>query len=99
MSLELTPTQKNDLARLDAALDAATYNRNSAYRHWGFRPVHTELKDAPVTVSGRLPADLEGVYIRNGTNPQFDPPAVRWQMFDGPGMLHQVQIKDGTATY
>jgi len=99
MSLQLTRAQKADLVRLDAALEADVHNRRSAYRHWGFRAVHTELKDAPVTVVGTLPPDLEGVYIRNGTNPQFTPMGVRWQMFDGPGMLHQVHIHGGKATY
>ncbi len=97
--LQLTKSQLRELARLDTALDAETYNRASPYSHWGFRPVHTELKEAPVTVTGTLPSDLEGVYIRNGTNPQFDSLSVRWQMFDGPGMLHQVHISEGKASY
>lgn len=99
MSLQLTQTQKNELAELDAALGAAAYNEKSSYSHWGFRAVHNELREAPVTVSGTIPPDLEGVYIRNGTNPQFDPMSVRWQMFDGPGMLHQIHVKNGSATY
>jgi carotenoid cleavage dioxygenase-like enzyme len=99
MSLHLTRTQRKELAELDAALDAAAHNSKSSYSHWGFRPIHTELKDAPVTISGTLPHDLEGVYIRNGTNPQFDPMSVRWQMFDGPGMLHQIHISGGKASY
>lgn len=99
MSLQLSETQKEDLARLDAVLAAQAYNRESPYRHWGFRPIHTELQEAPVEISGQLPPDLEGVYIRNGTNPQFDPMNVRWQMFDGPGMLHQIHIRNGKASY
>jgi carotenoid cleavage dioxygenase len=101
MSEGLSPRQREELAQLDVALDAAAYNRQSAYgRHWGFRSVHDELSEVPVTVRrGRLPADLEGLYIRNGTNPQFDPMGARYQMFDGPGMLHQVRIAGGQAHY
>lgn len=97
--MQLTETQKQELATLDAAMQAGAYNRASAYQHWGFRSVFNELQRAPVTITGTLPADLEGVYIRNGTNPQFDPMSIRYQMFDGPGMLHQVHIRGGQATY
>lgn len=97
--LQLSKTQRAELEHLDEALGASAYNQRSPYRHWGFQPVHDELQDVPVVVSGTLPPDLEGIYIRNGTNPQFDVRHVRWQMFDGPGMLHQVHIKDGRASY
>lgn len=99
MTMQLTETQKRELETIDAAIQAQAYNQQSAYSHWGFRAIHAELQRAPVTVTGTLPPDLEGVYIRNGTNPQFDPMAIRYQMFDGPGMLHQVHIKNGQATY
>lgn len=39
------------------------------------------------------------MYIRNGANPQFDLATSRVHMFDGAGMLHQVQIRTGIATY
>lgn len=89
-----------EFAQVRAALGHEDYNAKSSYSHWGFQSVHTELTDAPVTVSrGTLPADLDGVYIRNGTNPQFPTKGVRYQMFDGPGMLHQIRIGGGTASY
>jgi carotenoid cleavage dioxygenase-like enzyme len=90
---------EDDERRVAEALDAEGYNRRSLYNFFGFKPARTELSHAPVTISGRLPADLAGVYLRNGTNPQFEPSSARWHMFDGPGMLHQIQIADGAATY
>jgi carotenoid cleavage dioxygenase len=86
-------------ARLRKLLDPETYNAESIYNVPGFKPVHEEISHGPVTITGALPADLEGVYVRNGTNPQFDPLSSRYHMFGGAGMLHQVQIKDGVATY
>ena len=87
-------------ARILAALDVERYNRESVYAHPGFRPVRAEHTHAPVRVAaGALPADLEGVYLRNGTNVQFDRPTVRAHAFNGAGMLHQVQIAGGRATY
>jgi carotenoid cleavage dioxygenase len=85
--------------RIWKALDWETYNRNSVYNVPGFKSVHNEVSHGPVTVSGTLPKDLEGIYIRNGVNPQFSPLSARYHMFAGAGMLHQVQIKNGVATY
>lgn len=84
---------------LEQALDVTRFNRESVYNRPGFKPSHTELSHAPVQVVGELPADLEGVYVRNGTNPQFADQRVRYHMFDGAAMLHQVQILRGEATY
>ncbi|KAJ7567709.1 hypothetical protein O6H91_01G002800 [Diphasiastrum complanatum] len=51
-----------------------------------------------VEVKGKIPACLDGVYVRNGTNPRFLPNA-GYHLFDGDGMLHAVRIKDGAASY
>ncbi|WP_200821236.1 carotenoid oxygenase family protein [Oceanicoccus sp. KOV_DT_Chl] len=85
--------------KIAQALDIENYNRNIAYSKPGFLPVHNELSHAEVKVEGTIPADLEGVYIRNGTNTQFENTNSRMHMFNGAGMLHQLQIKDGVATY
>jgi carotenoid cleavage dioxygenase len=61
-------------------------------------PVHDELDVDGLEVEGELPAGLEGTYLRNGPNPQFDPIG-RYHLFDGDGMLHDVRIQDGTARY
>src|SRR5690606_37560256 len=78
--------------RLDAIIDAERYNQTSPYNHFGYRPVREEHLHAPARVSGSLPTDLEGVYLRNGTNVQFDRVTVRAHAFNGAGMIHQVQI-------
>ena len=81
------------------ALDVDAYNRNSRYNAPGFKPVHTLCSNAVLQVSGKIPDDLEGVYLRNGTNLQFEQTKGRYHMFNGAGMLHQVQIKAGKARY
>ncbi len=83
----------------EIALEVEKFNRQSVYNRPGFKPSHTELSHAPVRVTGEIPDDLEGVYVRNGTNPQFARQRVRYHMFDGAAMLHQVQIAGGGATY
>ena len=85
--------------RVNRALDIPGYNARSDYSKPGFKPQHQELSHGEVRVEGTIPADLKGVYLRNGTNTQFTNPTSRVHMFNGAGMLHQVQISEGRATY
>ncbi len=63
-----------------------------------FAPWRQEDNIAPLEVIGKLPADLQGVLLRNGPNPQFDPiGAYHW--FNGDGMLHAIRIQNGQACY
>lgn len=59
-----------------------------------FFPVEECPAQHNLVVEGTLPACLEGVYVRNGPNPQFFP-AGRHHLFDGDGMLHAVSIHGG----
>src|SRR3954452_9022048 len=63
-----------------------------------YAPIHTEIDATDLEVIGEIPRDLDGVYLRNGPNPQF-PPTGRPHWFDGDGMVHAVQFRDGKATY
>jgi len=68
------------------------------YLEKNFAPVRTEVTVENLPVLGQLPPDLNGMFVRNGPNPQF-PPLGRYHWFDGDGMLHAVQIRDGQASY
>jgi carotenoid cleavage dioxygenase-like enzyme len=85
--------------RATRALDVEAYNKASPYNAPCFKPVHSICSGAALEVTGAIPADLEGVYLRNGTNLQFEETNGRYHMFNGAGMLHQVQIGQGKATY
>lgn len=63
-----------------------------------FAPVDELPPAACTVVEGTLPPALNGVYIRNGPNPQFIPHGP-YHMFDGDGMLHAVTISGGRATF
>ena len=49
-------------------------------------------------VIGDVPADLTGIYVRNGPNQRYEPVS-KYHRYDGDGMLHALQFTNGTATY
>ena len=63
-----------------------------------FAPVD-ELEPTNCTVvEGELPSCLNGVYIRNGSNPQHMPNGPL-HFFEGDGMLHSLKLSGGQATH
>ncbi len=63
-----------------------------------FAPVRRELDADALTVIGEIPRDLDGMFLRNGPNPRFDPEGP-YHWFDGDGMIHAVQLSQGRARY
>jgi carotenoid cleavage dioxygenase len=61
-----------------------------------YAPVSEEHTVADLEVSGAIPPELQGVYMRNGPNPQsgYSP---HW--FVGDGMLHGVRLEGGRARW
>ena len=63
-----------------------------------FAPIADELDVPRLSVTGEVPLALDGMFVRNGPNPRFEPIG-GYHMFDGDGMLHAVTIRDGKAKY
>ena len=65
-----------------------------------YGPIHEErvVEFEQMTVTGEVPKDLTGIYVRNGPNLKHDPVG-KYHRYDGDGMLHSMQFKDGRATY
>ena len=60
-----------------------------------FAPVQREVESFALRVEGSLPPELNGLYVRNGSNPSHgDSP--HW--FFGDGMTHGVRLESGRAT-
>ena len=68
------------------------------YRTGAWRRSHREWDAYDLDVVGEIPADLEGVYLRNTENP-VHPSIGLYHPFDGDGMLHQIAFGGGEATY
>ena len=59
-----------------------------------FAPVADELILEDLPVEGEIPQDLNGVYLRNGPNPHYEPKG-SYHYFDGDGMLHAGEFRAG----
>jgi len=70
----------------------------SHFLEGAFAPVAEEITAFDLPVTGRVPAELSGRYLRNGPNPLgLDDPDYHW--FIGPGMVHGVRLRDGRAEW
>jgi carotenoid cleavage dioxygenase len=61
-------------------------------------PIFKEAVLTDLPVEGEIPEDLNGVYLRNGPNPRFEPKGMH-HYFDGDGMLHAGEFRNGRFTY
>ena len=60
------------------------------------RPVTEELSLTELKVTGSIPKELDGRYIRNGANPISGTSA---HPFLGDGMIHAIRLRDGKAEW
>ncbi|MFI6358593.1 carotenoid oxygenase family protein [Streptomyces sp. NPDC050743] len=62
------------------------------------RPVTEEVTAFDLPVTGTLPPELTGCFLRNGPNPLV-PDEPRNHLFRGEGMVHGVRLRDGRAEW
>ncbi|MFF0144784.1 carotenoid cleavage dioxygenase [Amycolatopsis sulphurea] len=60
-----------------------------------YAPVHDELTAYDLEITGSLPPELTGWYLRNGPNPRKE--NAHW--FTGEGMIHGVRLERGRAAW
>jgi carotenoid cleavage dioxygenase len=72
---------------------------NHPYLNGAWTPLFEEVNATELDViEGTIPADIDGVYLRNTEN-QIHQPLGRFHPFDGDGMVHQIDFRGGEATY
>ncbi len=62
-------------------------------------PMDRELTMDDLQVSGTIPPELDGRYIRIGPNPVTPPNPAAYHWFTGDGMVHGVKLKSGKALW
>ena len=88
-----------DIEIVGKLLSTLPENDDHPYRTGPWRPQTTEWRADDLTVvEGRIPADLDGIYLRNTENP-LHPALKSYHPFDGDAMLHIVGFRDGKAFY
>lgn len=75
---------------------ATTRNR---YLEGLYAPIRTEYTAVDLEVTGALPPELDGRYLRNGPNPFADPDPATYHWFTGDGMVHGIRLRDGRAEW
>ncbi|MFB7505530.1 carotenoid oxygenase family protein [Streptomyces broussonetiae] len=73
--------------------------RHHPFLEGAFAPVTEELTAFDLPVTGRIPRELNGRFLRNGPNPLGleDPRVHHWML--GEGMVHGVRLRDGRAEW
>lgn len=63
------------------------------------RPMAEEVTLEDLAVTGTIPAELNGRYLRNGPNPALPPDPASYHWFTGAGMVHGIAISGGKAQW
>jgi carotenoid cleavage dioxygenase len=85
-----------DGGELGGAFEPPTFDPAEPWwLQYDYAPVD-EREAMELTVEGAIPPELDGLYVRNGSNP-LSGTSAHW--FVGDGMLHGVRIQDGKALW
>ena len=89
----------------NAEVDRASTNRqtfrmsSNPFLRGNMAPVDRELTEFDLKVTGQLPPELDGVYVRNGPNPVTPPDPEKYHWFTGTGMVHGLRLGNGKAQW
>ncbi len=85
--------------KVSAPLSTLPAGDDHPYRTGAWQPNLAEWDATDLeVVEGAVPTDLDGVYLRNTENP-VHPSIGMYHPFDGDGMIHQLHLADGKASY
>ncbi len=69
------------------------------YLEGNFAPVTDEVTLTDLPVTGTIPTELTGRYLRNGPNPVTPPDPDAYHWFVGDGMVHGLRLDEGRASW
>ncbi len=69
------------------------------YLEGPFAPATEEITTYDLPVTGRIPVELNGRYLRNGPNPLGLEDAAAYHWFVGSGMVHGIRLREGRAEW
>ena len=70
-----------------------------SYLSGNFSPVTLESTITEMEVTGKIPEELTGRFLRNGPNPYGDVSASSYHWFTGDGMVHGLRLEEGKADW
>lgn len=83
----------------DSEPSAAPAPSGNRYLAGLYAPVEAEISAFDLEVTGTLPPELDGRYLRNGPNPITAPDPDRYHWFTGDAMVHGIRLCDGRADW
>ncbi len=86
-------------ARHDLSKEERHARPEHNYLEGNFGPVHEEITAIDLPVTGTVPAELDGRFLRNGPNPISAPDPEKYHWFTGDGMVHGLRLRDGKAEW
>ncbi len=85
-------------AKLVNQIEPTIQHWDHPYLQGAWTPSYGEYNAADMEVIGEIPADIDGVYVRNTENPVHESIG-RYHPFDGDGVVHSISFLDGKAEY
>jgi len=79
--------------------DMTEFYEEGMYLSDNFAPVDVEMTARGMDVTGRIPEELYGRYLRNGPNPIGEVDASSHHWFVGDGMVHGIRLNGGNAEW
>ena len=77
----------------------STDTPTNPYLSGNLAPIATEHTAVDLPVTGELPEELDGRYVRNGPNPLGAIDTATYHWFTGDGMVHGLSLRGGRAEW
>ena len=73
--------------------------KKNYYLQGNYAPVKNIISETGLKVTGQIPKDLSGLFVRNGPNPMSSVNEKKHHWFLGEGMLHGIRLDSGNALW